>query len=187
MKENSNKRVWWKCDKGHESEATISSLTRGSRCPYCSGNKLLKGYNDLATINPNLAKEWNYKKNGDITPNDVTSCCGKKVWWKCNKGHEWEAKISNRAILKRGCPYCSNQKVLVGYNDLASNCPSILSEWNYKKNKDILPTDITLYSNKKVWWKCSKCGNEYQNYICSKTRGTGCPKCHYNPLNVKKK
>ena len=60
----SGKKVWWKCSNGHEWQATIDGRNSGRGCPYCSGNKVLKGYNDLQTINPNLAKEWNYEKNG---------------------------------------------------------------------------------------------------------------------------
>lgn len=57
------------------------------------------------TDNPNLIAEWNYAKNGDLTPSDVMSNSGKKVWWKCSKGHEWQATIINRN-KGRGCPEC---------------------------------------------------------------------------------
>lgn len=66
------------------------------------------GYNDLATINPTLAKEWNYKKNGDLKPNMVKPNSDKKVWWKCVKGHEWEAIISSRN-KGNGCPICARE------------------------------------------------------------------------------
>lgn len=176
LKENSNKKVWWKCENGHEWEAIISSITRGTRCPYCQGNKVLKGFNDLATINPKLASEWNYEKNGNLKPNDVTSCCGKKVWWKCERGHEWEAKISNRASLKRGCPYCSNQKILFGYNDLETIFPKIAKEWNYDKNLK-MPKEVGAKSTKKYWWKCKK-GHEWEATIYNRTiLKNSCPKC----------
>ena len=102
-----HKKAWWICDKGHEWEAQIKSRTIGVGCPYCSNKKVLKGFNDLATINPDLAKEWHPTKNGDLTPSDVTSSSGKKVWWKCSFGHEWEAQIYNRNA-GRGCPECSD-------------------------------------------------------------------------------
>ena len=77
-----NKKAWWKCSKGHEWQATIASRNSGSGCPYCSGNKVLKGENDLQTVNPTLAKEWNYEKNGDSKPENFTANSGQKVWWK---------------------------------------------------------------------------------------------------------
>ena len=89
----SNKKVWWKCNKGHEWQATIASRNSGNGCPYCSGRYIIKGKNDLQTVNPTLSNEWNYIKNGNLTPADVMSNSGQKVWWKCSKGHEWQAKI----------------------------------------------------------------------------------------------
>ena len=105
----SNKKVWWKCSKGHEWQASISHRNNGRRCPYCAGKKVLNGYNDLQTVNPSLAKEWNYEKNNGLTPVDVMSSSGKKVWWKCNKGHEWQATISNRN-KGVGCPVCNSER-----------------------------------------------------------------------------
>lgn len=88
------KNFWWVCPKGHSYQATIPNrLTKKSNCPYCSNHKVLKGFNDFNTINPNIAKEWNYERNKGLTPYDVTAGSGKKVWWKCAKGHEWEAVV----------------------------------------------------------------------------------------------
>ena len=105
----SNKKVWWKCEHGHEWEAVIASRSSGNGCPFCAGKKALKGFNDLATANPTLAKEWNYEKNGSLTPDQVTEWSNKKVWWKCKHGHEWEAIVNNRS-KGNGCPYCSGRK-----------------------------------------------------------------------------
>ena len=78
---SSSEKVWWKCASGHEWQAVISSRYKGNNCPFCSGKKLLVGYNDLATKNPELAKEWHPTKNGDLKPTDVVYGSGKKVWW----------------------------------------------------------------------------------------------------------
>ena len=88
---NSNKKVWWKCQNGHEWQATIINRNSGRKCPYCSGKMVLKGYNDLQTVNPTLAKEWNYEKNSGLKPEDVMPNSSNKVWWKCQNGHEWQA------------------------------------------------------------------------------------------------
>ena len=171
----SNKKAWWKCSKGHEWQAIINSRTKGSGCPYCAGQKAIKGYNDLATINPKLASEWNYEKNDGLTPMDIMPNSNKKVWWKCSKGHEWQATIINRN-KRSGCPICSNKKVLVGVNDLATINPQLAKEWNYEKNGDLKPEDFTANSGKKVWWKCSR-GHEWQTTIDSRSNGIGCPYC----------
>ena len=76
-------------------------------------NKLIQEYpiaNSLIAINPKLARQWHPTKNGSLTPNDVMPYSHRKVWWLCEKGHEWEAKIDNRSNGK-GCPYCSNKAV----------------------------------------------------------------------------
>ena len=103
------KKVWWKCRKGHEWQATIASRNSGSGCPYCSGNKVLKGENDLQTVNPTLANEWNYEKNIGLTPADVTPNSHLKAWWKCSQGHEWQATICNRNG-GNGCPICAKER-----------------------------------------------------------------------------
>ena len=171
----SKKTVWWMCNKGHEWTASIASRNKGSGCPYCSSQKVLSGYNDLATLNPNLANEWHTTKNRNLTPKDVIVGSNKKVWWKCSKGHEWLALISHRNS-GRGCPYCANKKVLQGYNDLTTINPKLAKEWNYDKNDNLLPEDFTVGSDKIVWWKCSK-GHEWQNQIYSRNKGIGCPYC----------
>ena len=132
--------------------------------------------NSLLFINPNLSREWNYEKNGDLKPEYVFANSIKKVWWKCNNGHEWQAKIANRNN-GRNCPYCSNQKILKGLNDLSTINPNLASEWNYEKNGDLKPEDFMAGSGKKVWWKCSK-GHEWQATINNRNKGRGCPYCY---------
>ena len=172
---SSNKKAWWKCHKGHEWQAIIANRTKGSNCPYCSGRCVVSGENDLKTLNPTLAKEWNCKKNGNLTPADVMSNSGQKVWWVCSAGHEWQARIADRNKGK-GCPYCAGQKVFSNYNDLQTVCPALCSEWNYEKNGNLKPDEFTANSNKKVWWKCHK-GHEWQATISHRSRGRGCPIC----------
>ena len=173
---NSGKKVWWKCPKGHEYLMSVYSMNKRGGCPYCSNQKLLIGYNDLATTNPQLAKEWNYNKN-KTTPSMVFAKSPKKVWWKCSYGHEWEASLNSRSNGS-GCPYCSNHKILSGYNDLATTNPELLKEWNYEKNGNLKPTEVAAGSHNTVWWKCSTCGYEWEASLVKRTsRGHGCPIC----------
>ncbi len=173
--EKSGQKVWWKCDKGHEWQSRIADRNRGRGCPYCSGRYTIKGENDLQTVNPVLAKEWNYEKNNGLTPADVMSNSGKKVWWKCSNGHEWQTTISHRTIGS-GCPYCAGQKVIKGENDLQTVNPTLANEWNYEKNDGLTPLDVRPSSGKKVWWKCRE-GHEWQATINHRNNGNGCPIC----------
>ena len=105
----SDKKVWWRCGKGHEWQATIDNRNKGRNCPYCSGRYAIVGVSDLQTVNPVLAREWNYEKNKGLTPADVLPNSNKKVWWKCSKGHEWQALIANRN-KGVGCPVCTSER-----------------------------------------------------------------------------
>ena len=172
---NSHKKVWWKCKKGHEWQATIKDRNNGNGCPYCSSKIILKGFNDLQSTNPTLVAEWNYEKNNGLTPVDVMPNSSKKVWWRCSKGHEWQARVADRN-KGRGCPYCANKKVLKGYNDLQTVNPTLAAEWNYEKNNGLTPMAVSPNSHAKVWWKCSK-GHEWQAIIGNRNKGNGCPYC----------
>ena len=179
------KKVWWKCEKGHEWQATINSRTsQGTGCPYCFGGRVISGVNDLATLHPNLIDEWNYERNGDLLPSNISCGSGKKVWWKCEKGHEWQARVSHRCN-GIGCPICAGHQVLKGYNDLATTKPELVKEWDYEKNNElgVSPDKVTYGSGIKVWWKCEN-GHEWKTAICMRTRGNGCPICANQQLLV---
>ena len=182
----SNKKVWWKCSKGddHEWEASTNTRTSGVGCPICSGYKVVKS-TCLATVNPELAKEWHPIKNKDLTPNDVVSGNSKKVWWKCPKGddHEWEAVIDSRN-RGNGCLICAGRKV-VKSNCLTTVNPKLAKEWHLTKNKDLTPNDVTSGSNKKVWWKCSKGDDhEWEESIGNRSSGRNCPYCSGHKLSL---
>lgn len=102
----SGEKVWWICNMNHRWQASIVSRTKGSKCPYCSGICVIRGKNDLATLRPDIAAEWNDEKNGELKPCNLKIKSNKKVWWKCKNGHEWQAIISNRTNKNQGCPFC---------------------------------------------------------------------------------
>jgi len=79
-------------------------------CPYCSGHQAGLS-NCLATLNPELSKEWHPVKNGVLTPFDVITGTSKKVWWICSEcSHEWPSTVKNRHDKNSGCPECSKSK-----------------------------------------------------------------------------
>lgn len=164
---------------GHEWSAEIRNRVRGAGCPYCSHNAVLQGFNDLATVLPQVAKEWS-PRNAPLKPTQVTPYANRKVWWKCEQGHEWFTLISTRAYGSK-CLYCSGIKLLKGFNDLASLHPQLALEWS-QKNGPLLPEDVNERSTKNVWWKCSTCGHEYRAVIKSKVHGLKCPVCTRNAV-----
>jgi len=174
----SNKKVWWLGKCGHNFDSVVSErASRGASCPYCSGHRVLKGFNDLSSSYPDIASEWHPTKNGDLVPESVSPFSNKKVYWLGKCGHEWQSSIARR-VLAVGCPYCSssNPKTLSGFNDLATTNPQIASEWHPTKNGELKPTHLSLGSNKKVWW-LGKCGHEWAQTLNDRHNGRNCPYC----------
>ena len=135
--------------------------------------KATQEYN-LEVIHPKVSKEWHKTKNNPLTPKDVTPGSGKKVWWQCNKGHEWNALITDRS-RGSGCPVCSGHRVGKD-NNLFIKHPKLAKEWHTTKNKPLTPKDVTPGSKKKVWWQCKK-SHKWEALIKDRSRGSGCPKC----------
>lgn len=160
-----------------------SILSNSGNCPACIGRVVIEGKNDLATLRPDLVKEWDYDKNNGITPQEISLGSNQKIHWKCALGHCWETRVPER-VKGTKCPVCSGRKVLVGFNDFATICPEIAREWNFEKNAELLPTEFTAKSKKKVWWRCSA-GHEWMTSIAGRTNGNGCPYCSkYAPKPV---
>jgi hypothetical protein len=177
---NSHKKVWWKCKYNHKWRTGIVYRTKQkSGCPYCSG-KLADSDNSLAALYPDLSKEWDPEKNGDLIPNDVRPGTDRKVWWICSKGHSWKAAIYHRTMAKKptGCPYCSGREA-TNKNNLAVLFPELIDEWNKEKNLPLHPESLKPGSNKKVWWKCFR-GHEWKISPNKRTGAdkTGCPYCN---------
>lgn len=168
--------VWWQCANFHEWKVSPNNrVTQNSGCPFCSGLRVVPGVSDLGSKYKKLAKEWHPKKNGALEPNLVHPGSNKKVWWQCSLGHEWEAGPRSR-VEGSGCPVCSNQTVLAGYNDLASTNKELSLEWHPSKNAPLGPTEVAAGSDRKVWWLGS-CGHEWKASIGHRHRGKGCPIC----------
>ena len=129
----------------------------------------------LADVRPELVNEWS-QRNLPLTPDSVTHGSNKIVWWNGKCGHEWRASVKNRVIGGSGCPYCSHNAILEGYNDLASQKPELAAEWS-ARNAPLLPTQVTVFANRKAWWKCKECGNEWETLITTRSDGSKCPYC----------
>lgn len=177
-------KVFWECEKGHIWEATPNKITQktSSGCPYCANQKVWKGYNDLQSNKPEIAREWHPTKNLGISPEEVTAFSNKEVWWLCPKGHEYKCKINQRTRESRkgGCPVCAHKKLLPGFNDLQTICPEVAAEWHPTKNGDLKPQDVLPSTQKRIWWICPK-GHEYlmplNSRVCNNKMKSGCPIC----------
>jgi hypothetical protein len=179
----SREKAWWLGKCGHTWEAQIGSRAMGRGCRYCSGNEVLKGFNDLATKFPDIASQWDYEKNLVETPETITSGSRGKYWWICPVGHSWIASVSKRTSGS-GCGVCRNLTFVPGVNDLATIRPDIASQWDYEKNEPLTPQQVGPGSEIKVWWRCSL-GHSFDSNIDSRCRdGKGCRICAGRELLV---
>ncbi len=174
----SKTKVWWQCSRGHEWQASIEGRAHGTGCPVCAGKVIIRGENDLESSFPELAKEWDWEKNGSLRPDNVSVYSNRFAWWRCKLGHEWKCRIATRTSSKSGCPYCSGTKVLPGFNDLKTLVPLVAVEWHPTLNEGLDPTMVRPGSRKRVWWRCSE-GHEWQAVIYARAGAdkTGCPFC----------
>ena len=210
----SNKKVWWlfpyddpNTGKHFEFEwqAIISSRNAGLGCPFISGKAVWEGFNDLQTVNSELARQWHPTKNGDLKPTQVTANSSKMAWWILSYDvpldypvkhlrdkhfdFEWQAKIQSRNN-DRGCPYLSRQAVWEGFNDLQTVNPELARQWHPTKNGNLKPTQVTTNSNKMAWWILSydvpldypvkhlrgkHFDFEWQAKVHDRNKGYGCP------------
>ena len=171
----SNKEYWWLCKRGHAYKTSCNDIKQGSGCPYCANKRVLKGFNDLASTHPRIAKQWHPTKNKPLQPDDITAGSDILVWWQCEKGHEWEALCYTRKAGNE-CPVCSGRKVLIGYNDLATVDPELALQWHPTNNSGLSPQEVTRSSHKKVWWH-GPCGHDWEATIADRSSGKGCPVC----------
>jgi len=174
------KRLQWICKSKHIWTATGNDRKSGYGCPYCSGRLVVVGKTDLLTTHPKIAGQL---INGDSKK--ISFGSGKKFNWECDKKHQWSATVSERTSGGTGCPYCSNRKILKGFNDLATTHPDIAKQakgWN--------PTTVGIGSNKPANWVCPE-GHTWRAVVVSRAR-SGCPTCAnkkvlkgFNDLNSK--
>ncbi len=167
----SNKNVWWfysyddpKTQRHFDFEwkATVNNRTKNSECPFISGSAVWPGYNDLATVRPEISAQWHPIKNGSLRPRDVFAGSKRIVWWyypfddPVSGKHfefEWQQMVRHRAREGASeCPFLSNLKVWKGFNDLASIRPDLALQWHPTKNGNVTPEDVTVGSDFLAWW-----------------------------------
>jgi hypothetical protein len=175
--------VFWKCRRNasHEWPASPYNRTKNkSGCPYCAGQRS-DAENNLAVLNPSLAREWHPIRNGDLKPEHVARSSGISVCWKCPVAddHEWVETVNNRANGK-GCPFCAGKRACAT-NNVVYCFPEVAKLWHHARNEknaaDFVPGSYAV-----VWWKCPiGDDHEWQAQIQAMTGrkdlSSACPVC----------
>lgn len=182
---NSKKKVWWICPKNpnHDHLMSIAKKTAfPESCPYCHGKKV-NTENALSSTHPELVKEWHPTLNTNITPNQITSGSGKRVFWQCKKNnkHIYEAPVKKR-VAGRNCPYCAGKRVLPE-ESFAAKRPDLMKQWHPKNS--IIPEEVSVNSNKRVWWRCTDDPNHVWLTSISSRKKATCPECQNKKVTPK--
>jgi superfamily II DNA or RNA helicase/DNA-directed RNA polymerase subunit RPC12/RpoP len=167
-----HQNLWWKCSGcGWEWKAKGESRIQGTGCPACA-NLVVTPHNNMAATHPKLVKE--YSSRNELPANKIIAGTRQNLWWKCSGcGHEWQDSGAHRAE-GRGCPNCHGK-----ISNLLSAYPELIQEYS---DKNELPADkIIAGTNRKLWWKCSECGHEWQASAKNRVKGRGCPKYRHHP------
>lgn len=188
----SEKYIWVicsECGKSYRSKVKDIFNKNTTKCIHCSYFKLVRGVNDFKTMYPELADEYDYEKNAIALENLNLGERKNKFFWKCHVcGYNWKASIESRMHSKY-CPKCASSvgaktrslNKIKKEGSLASNYPELAKEWHPTKNGNLIPEEMTCKNKKIIWWKCSKCGNEWKNSVALRTQGFGrCKKCEEN-------
>ena len=231
---NSGQKVWWKCNKGHEWQATVSNRTIGHGCPFCSSERRTsfpeyaivyylakygidvihsyreKGYElDIYIPSKKIAIEYDgyywhkNKTRKDLEKNKKCEKDGIKLY-RIREGllplkdssMDYIIQESQKdlpEILEEVLSEIIGMSVEVDFerdnidienlreysekeSSLLFSKPEIAKEWNFDRNGNLKPQNITANSNKKIWWKCNQ-GHEWQAIIANRSKGRGCPVC----------
>jgi len=176
---SASNKLFFNCKKCNNNfDISWDNILAGQNCPYCAKNgKRISNRNSFYVNYPELVREWDFENNKNINIEKISYGSDNSVWWICPKcSYHYEENISSRTIGGQGCLSCAN-KVVTDKNRLSILYPDICLDWSYDKN-DKLPSEYSYGSNKKVYWHCNICFNDYLAIIANKTlRSQGCPFC----------
>lgn len=175
VRPGSARAFWWHCSLGHKWLAAVAARASGRGCPVCTSRRVSPD-TSMATVRPDLAAEWHPTRNGDLTPHEVLPATNRRLWWMCERGHEWQAQGNNRYSGGR-CPYCQNRKV-ADDNCLTTTHPGLAAQWHPTLNGNLQPFAVTYGTSQRIWWICSL-GHEWEDSANNRTSGggSGCPFC----------
>jgi len=126
--------------------------------------------------NEERAACWHTTKNGKLKPWDVFKSSGKKYWFTCDNGHDFDISL-NSVTKGRWCSSCHQTP---SYDrSFASNEERAVC-WYITKNGDVKPLDVFKSSHKKYWFTCDN-NHDFKMRLNDVTSGQWCSSCHQTP------
>lgn len=157
------------CGQGHQ----YSPGLLGQKCPHCNFRGLVPGRNDLVTMAPAVAREFDIDHNGGLTPDEVPSGSGKRLWWRCPSNHTYQATPSNRTLNRQGCPVCLNRIIQPGANDFATLRPTVAAHWHPANSTS--PTTHGFAGSSGFAWLCEE--GHVEHVTIARRLKVGCKTC----------
>lgn len=170
------REVWWRCVEGHEFSSRIDTRTTPTGHRLCRDCYWIRSARrlPLSESHPHIAATIHPTLNNPVpNPELISAGSGRRLWWRCSEGHEWEASVIDR-IGTSGCPFCLGRRVSPA-TCLAATNPDAAARWHPTRN-DRSPTDVTPGSDYRAWFICGS-GHEYRRAVYTETRGVGCLAC----------
>jgi hypothetical protein len=201
---HSHRELWWRCsDCGHEWRTPPHERAGGRGCPECGKRRRVAATiarnkrpvaleRSLAALHPDLLGEWHPTRNPGLDPRTIAPGSEKKAWWRCGEcGHEWATAVNDRTRKRpgqqhpSGCPVCALARrarlLATAERDrsLAALYPVLLAEWHPTRNGVLDPFTVNPGSERKVWWRCAECGQEWSAAVIVRSRSPrgGCGRC----------
>ena len=134
-------------------------------------------WRSLGARHPELVAELHPTRNGSLDPFAVPARSHRKLWWLCESGHEWAARVYNRASGTQ-CPVCQRNHARGArmVHTVRERAPALLAEVHPTMNSGLEVASMAAGSHRKVWWRCEK-GHAWRAEVQSRVRGSGCPRC----------
>jgi hypothetical protein len=180
VRPKSTARAWWRCTKGHAWQTEIyQRTTQMTGCPVCSG-RVTAPEQSLAVRAPHLVAEWHPTRNKDLKISEVAPYSRRLVWWRCQKGHEWQEPPAKR-ILRKSCLYCTGKRLVPGENSVAAVAPELIHEWVTQENV-LAPWEVLAGSGSLATWRCGACKHVWTAPVRQRVQGRcRCPACGRTP------
>lgn len=116
---------------------------------------------------PALMQEWDGERNVGIDdPGSIPAGRGIRPHWICDKGHHWQAWLSDRVKRATGCRRC-NRQWADETNSIATQHPELVVEWDIDQNGKRGPDRTKETSKTPVTWKCATHPGEHPSYAMS--------------------
>lgn len=181
----SDKRFWFDCsDCRHEYNTVLYSISRGTKCAYCSNQQLCNDSDctlcyEKSCASHVMAEAWSSRN--ELIPRDIFLQSNKKVVFNClTCNHEYQTTPNHYYNRDGSCPYCDNKKLCDKddcnecFNKSFESHP-LVNCWSSKN--DMNPRNVFKGSERKCIFNCNICNSEFETKMYNVLTGYWCPYC----------